>query len=46
MTTSTLEKIREDKLTFRESEQKVADYVLAHPREVVNLPITELAERI
>ncbi len=43
---STLGKIREGKPTFRESEQKVAEYVLAHPREVVNLPITELAERI
>jgi len=43
---STLGKIREGKSTFRESEQKVAEYVLAHPREVVNLPITELAERI
>jgi len=43
---STLGKIRDGKLTFRESEQTVAEYVLAHPREVVNLPITELAERI
>ena len=39
-------KIREGKSSFRESEQKVAEYVLAHPREVINLPITELAERI
>ncbi len=42
----TMEKIRERKKAFRESEQKVADYVLTHPQEVIYLPITELAERI
>ncbi|HAI85722.1 MAG TPA: hypothetical protein DCL63_01870 [Firmicutes bacterium] len=30
---------------LRPSERKVADYVLAHPDEIVNLPVTELARR-
>lgn len=30
---------------LRPSEKKVADYVLAHPNEIVNLPVTELARR-
>ena len=39
-------RLREEKSTFRDSEEKAADYILAHSAEVINLPITELAERI
>jgi len=39
-------RLREGKSTFRDSEEKAADYILAHSAEVINLPITELAERI
>lgn len=40
------QRLREEKSTFRDSEERVADYILAHAGEVVNLPITALAERI
>ncbi|MFY9454626.1 MAG: MurR/RpiR family transcriptional regulator [Firmicutes bacterium] len=43
---SILEKIREERHAFRQSEQKVAEYILTHPREVIGSPITELAEVI
>lgn len=46
MSTGMLEKIREERFFFRESEQKVAEYILTHQKEVINLPITELAEQI
>ncbi len=45
-TTSIFGKIREGRHAFRQSEQKVGEYILTHPREVINLPITELAEAI
>ncbi len=41
-----LEKIKEQKDNFRDSEEKVANYILAHWQDVLHLPITELAERI
>ena len=41
-----MERLTEEKHTFRQSEEKVADYVLAHAQEVMKLPITELAEQI
>lgn len=41
-----LERIKEKKGHFRESEEKVANYILTHWREVLHLPITELAEKI
>lgn len=41
-----MERLIEGKRYFRSAEEKVADYVIAHAREVVNLPITELAARI
>ncbi len=40
------QRLIEGKSAFRDSEEKAADYILAHVGEVVNLPITELAERI
>jgi RpiR family carbohydrate utilization transcriptional regulator len=43
---SVLEKIREGRHAFRQSEQRVGEYILTHPREVISLPITELAEAI
>ncbi len=41
-----MERLINGKQNFRYSEEKAADYILAHARQVVNLPITELAERI
>ena len=41
-----LEKISEKKVTLRESEEKVATYILTHWQEVLHLPITELAKRM
>lgn len=41
-----MERLTEEKHTLRQSEEKVADYVLAHAQEVMKLPITELAEQI
>ncbi len=41
-----LERLREERFTFRESERKAAEYILAHTMEVINLPITQLAEQI
>lgn len=41
-----LERLREERFTFRQSERKAAEYILAHTSEVINLPITELAEQI
>ena len=41
-----LERLREERFTFRQSERKAAEYILAHTMEVINLPITELAEQI
>lgn len=46
MSRAVFQRLREEKSTFRDSEEKAADYILAHSGEVVNLPITELAERI
>lgn len=40
------ERLINGKQSFRYSEEKAADYILAHSRQVINLPITELAERI
>lgn len=39
-----LERLREERFAFRASERKVAEYILAHAMEVINQPITELAE--
>jgi len=41
-----LEKISEKKVALRESEEKVATYILTHWQEVLHLPITELAKRM
>ncbi len=41
-----MERLIEEKPSLRSSEEKAADYIIAHAREVVNLPITELAARI
>ncbi|NLW56642.1 MAG: MurR/RpiR family transcriptional regulator [Firmicutes bacterium] len=41
-----LEKLREERFSFRQSERKAAEYILAHTTEVINLPITQLAEQI
>lgn len=41
-----LERIREERFNFRDSERKVAEYILAHTMETINLPITELAEQV
>jgi len=41
-----LEKLREEKRNLRESEERVASFILTHWQEVLHLPITELAERI
>lgn len=46
MESNILEKIKENKSAFRNSEDKVANYILTHWQEVLHLPITELAERI
>jgi len=46
MEKNVLEKIKEQKDNFRDSEEKVANYILAHWQDVLHLPITELAERI
>lgn len=46
MENNILEKIKEQKEGFRDSEEKVANYILARWQEVLHLPITELAERI
>lgn len=46
MENNILEKIKEQKESFRDSEEKVANYILARWQEVLHLPITELAERI
>lgn len=46
MESNILEKIKENKSAFRDSEDKVANYILTHWQEVLHLPITELAERI
>ncbi|NMB25267.1 MAG: MurR/RpiR family transcriptional regulator [Firmicutes bacterium] len=46
MSRTVMERLTEEKHTFRQSEEKVADYVLAHAQEVMKLPITELAEQI
>jgi DNA-binding MurR/RpiR family transcriptional regulator len=46
MENNVLEKIKEKKHLFRESEEKVANYILTRWQEVLHLPITELAERI
>ncbi|OPZ64999.1 MAG: putative HTH-type transcriptional regulator YbbH [Firmicutes bacterium ADurb.Bin506] len=46
MSRAVFQRLREEKSTFRDSEEKAADYILGHAGEVVNLPITELAERI
>jgi DNA-binding MurR/RpiR family transcriptional regulator len=46
MSRPVLQRLREEKSTFRDSEERVADYILAHAGTVVNLPITELAEQI
>ena len=40
-----LERLREERYAFRASERQVAEYILAHASEVINLPITELAEQ-
>ena len=44
--TSSLERLREERFNFRDSERKAAEYILANSREVINLPITQLAEQI
>lgn len=46
MSTPVFERIQDAKKTLRKSEEKVADYILAQASDAVNLPITELAERI
>lgn len=46
MSKPVFQRIQDAKTTFRKSEEKVADYILAYAGDVVNLPITELAERI
>jgi len=46
MSKSVFQRIQEAKRSFRKSEEKVADYILAYSADAVNLPITELAERI
>lgn len=46
MESNILEKIKEKKETLRNSEEKVANYILTRWQEVLHLPITELAERI
>ncbi|MGI5822073.1 MAG: MurR/RpiR family transcriptional regulator [Bacteroidales bacterium] len=38
-------RIRSMAKSLRPSEKKVADYVLAHPDEIVNLPVAELARK-
>lgn len=43
---SSLQRLREERFTFRESERKAAEYILANTREVINLPITQLADQI
>lgn len=43
---SSLERLREERFNFRDSERKAAEYILANSREVINLPITQLAEQI
>lgn len=40
------QRIQEARTSFRKSEEKVAQHILAHVGDAVNLPITELAERI
>ena len=46
MAKTVMERLIEEKSKLRSSEEKAADYIIAHAREVVNLPITELAARI
>ncbi|MFN3698904.1 MAG: MurR/RpiR family transcriptional regulator [Dictyoglomus sp.] len=46
MESNILEKIKEKKEILRNSEEKVANYILTRWQEVLHLPITELAERI
>lgn len=46
MESNIFERIRENKALLRDSEEKVANYILTHWQEVLHLPITELAERI
>lgn len=41
-----LDRLREERFSFRQSESKAAEYILAHTMEVINLPITQLAEQI
>ncbi|GAA4033302.1 glucokinase [Actimicrobium antarcticum] len=40
-----LERIRKSRSTFSPAEQKVASLILAHPRAVMNDPISEIARR-
>ncbi len=46
MTTSGLDRIREGRFALRDSERKVAEHLLTHFQEAINLPITELAEQV
>ncbi|TCL62731.1 RpiR family transcriptional regulator [Hydrogenispora ethanolica] len=46
MAVSGLERIREGRSALRDSEQRVAEHLLTHFQEAINLPITELAEQI
>ena len=46
MPKTVMERLIEGKQTFRQSEERVADYILAHADEVMKSPITELAEQI
>ncbi len=39
------ERIREMKKSLRNAEEQVANYILLHHGEIINLPITELSER-
>ncbi|MBI5966334.1 MAG: MurR/RpiR family transcriptional regulator [Deltaproteobacteria bacterium] len=42
---STLLKIKGAYRTFRKAERRIADFILKNPEEVINLSITELAEK-